>query len=388
MVMPPVWWDKEHIGMGEGHQCMPGFSIDDLPAGKHAGTSCFWFTNDTFIPHSPSLDNSMRTYRDAEIFPGLGPLDYTKNNPWRSPGSAHVHSPCGNAGGNPNGCPIGSPRGEGFDCPGGGWSHGPNAEDYPFEDVPVTQWKSGDVVEVGWGIVANHGGGYSYRLCKVPQEGISHLTEKCFQETPLDFVGDVQWVQYGLDEHTRIPFIANRTRKGTYPRGSQWTKNPIPACYPFGGFYSKECKELQFSEPAPGLSGFGIWIKNITNVLFKFHIIDKVKIPSNLEPGYYVLSFRWDCEQTPQIWNGCSDIKLVNDGYERNNEKEEILHFLEENFKARSIPEWANNSLFLCFAVILAVLFLLWVMYCVMLAMVRCQRKRDYENVNETDPLL
>ena len=317
MVMPPVWWDKEHIGMGEGHQCMSGFSIDDLPAGKHAGTSCFWFTNDTFIPHSPTLDNSMRTYRDAEIIPGLSPIDYTKNNPWRSPGSAHVHSPCGNAGGNPNGCPIGSPRGEGFDCPGGGWSHGPNAEDYPFEDVPVTQWKSGDVVEVGWGIVANHGGGYSYRLCKVPQEGISHLTEECFQETPLDFVGDVQWVQYGLDEHTRIPFIANRTRKGTYPRGSQWTKNPIPACYPFGGFYSKECKELQFSEPAPGLSGFGIWIQNITNVLFKFHIIDRVKIPPNLEPGYYVLSFRWDCEQTPQIWNGCSDIKLVNDGYER-----------------------------------------------------------------------
>ena len=25
-------------------------------------------------------------------------------------------------------------------------------------------------------------------------------------------------------------------------------------------------------------------------------------------PGEYVLSFRWDCEQTPQIWAGCSDI--------------------------------------------------------------------------------
>ena len=31
----------------------------------------------------------------------------------------------------------------------------------------------------------------------------------------------------------------------------------------------------------------------------------------DIEPGEYVLSFRWDCEQTPQIWNGCSDITIV-----------------------------------------------------------------------------
>ena len=28
-------------------------------------------------------------------------------------------------------------------------------------------------------------------------------------------------------------------------------------------------------------------------------------------PGDYVLSFRWDCEQTSQIWNGCSSIRIV-----------------------------------------------------------------------------
>ena len=317
MVLPTVWWDKERIGMGKGHQCWSGFSIDDLPAGKGAGTNCFWFTNDTFIPHSATLDNSLRTYRNVEIFPGYGPLDYTKNNPWRSPGSAHVHSPCGNAGGNPNGCPIGAPRNEGFDCPGGGWSHGPNAENYPFEDVPITEWSIGSVVEVGWGIIANHGGGYSYRLCKLPKDGVAHLTERCFQQTPLDFVGNVQWAQYGLDRETRIEFVANRTRKGTYPPGSQWTKNPIPACYPYGGFNSKVCDELQFPEPAPGLSGFGVLIKDPKNALFKFNIIDKVQIPFELEPGEYVLSFRWDCEQTPQIWNGCATIKLVDKSQER-----------------------------------------------------------------------
>ena len=31
-----------------------------------------------------------------------------------------------------------------------------------------TTWKKGSVVTVGWGMAANHGGGYQYRLCKLP----------------------------------------------------------------------------------------------------------------------------------------------------------------------------------------------------------------------------
>ena len=107
--------------------------------------------------------------------------------------------------------------------------------------------------------------------------------------------------------------MANRTTQGTYPNGSQWTKNPIPDCYPNQAYESGECKELQFPEPAPGLSGFGVVLPNNTNGLFKFNIIDKLNIPTNLEPGHYVLSFRWDCEQTSQIWISCASISLVID---------------------------------------------------------------------------
>ena len=176
----------------------------DVPAGIGAGNSCFWYTNYTFIEGDPTLPESMRTYRNV-----VG--DIYRQHPWRSPGSAPIHSPCGNDGGNPDGCPVGAPRGEGVDCFGGGWSHGPNAEDYDFLDIPVTEWVAGSIVEVAWGILANHGGGYSYRLCKMPKQGRSYLTEECFQQTPLDFVGDFQWVQYGKDESTRIQFLANRT---------------------------------------------------------------------------------------------------------------------------------------------------------------------------------
>ena len=196
----------------------------------------------------------------------------------------------------------------------GGYSFGPMAVNYHFNYEPfVTHSKRGEIVEVAWGITANHGGGYSYRICKVPQEGFSALTEACFQRTPLKFFGNKQWAQYGEDISTRVEFIANRTNVGTHPKGSQWTKNPIPACkYWYGGVYdyNDKCEEgLQFPAPAKGLFGFGI-SSNAKIPPFKFSIVDKVQIPEDLEPREYVLSFRWDCEQTPQVWNSCANISL------------------------------------------------------------------------------
>ena len=43
----------------------------------------------------------------------------------------------------------------------------------------------------------NHGGGYQYRLCALPEEGeFPELTEECFQKTPLDFVEDEQSIVF------------------------------------------------------------------------------------------------------------------------------------------------------------------------------------------------
>jgi len=38
---------------------------------------------------------------------------------------------------------------------------------------------------------------------------------------------------------------------------------------------------------------------------------DLVAVPEDLEPGQYVLSYRWDCENTPQVWNSCANINVV-----------------------------------------------------------------------------
>ena len=34
---------------------------------------------------------------------------------------------------------------------------------------------------------------------------------------------------------------------------------------------------------------------------------DGLKVPTHIAPGEYVLSYRWDCEMTSQIWQSCAE---------------------------------------------------------------------------------
>ena len=72
------------------------------------------------------------------------------------------------------------------------------------------------------------------------------------------------------------------TKIGTTPEGSEWAKVNLP------------------NKPSGGAG----WA-------FK----DLVEVPTTIAPGDYVLSFRWDCLGSPQIWNACANIKIV-DNYE------------------------------------------------------------------------
>ena len=77
--------------------------------------------------------------------------------------------------------------------------------------------------------------------------------------------------------HVRTEVDAKRTREGTYPPGAQWTRNP-----------------LNSTQPAKQHG----------------YVMDLVQVPSNLQPGVYVLSFRWDCERSRQGWNVCSNVEI------------------------------------------------------------------------------
>ena len=40
-------------------------------------------------------------------------------------------------------------------------------------------------------------------------------------------------------------------------------------------------------------------------------IVDDVIIPEGLTAGEWVLGFRWDCEESHQVWQSCSDVTIA-----------------------------------------------------------------------------
>ena len=199
---------------------------DDLGRSSCVSGGCNWFTNWTFTT-GPTMPQSSPLRSFADVPPRF--IDWTANHPWRAPGRARVYSPCGSEGGNPDGCiqVDGSTMGR---CvtDDGGFGFGPDGRSLGGLGV-TTSWQQGSQVEAGWSVRSNHGGGYSYRLCKKPTDGnYSKITEECFTRLPLSFVGDTSWVQYG-NGSGRFEIDALRTTTGTFPPGSQWTRNPIPS---------------------------------------------------------------------------------------------------------------------------------------------------------------
>ena len=95
-------------------------------------------------------------------------------------------------------------------------------------------WKSGDVQEVSHTLVANHGGGFQYRICPVDNLLNHTISEDCFEA--LEFVGDTSWFQYtdANFQYKSIPFTAVRVSDantaGVLPKGSTWTQVGLPAC--------------------------------------------------------------------------------------------------------------------------------------------------------------
>ena len=141
--------------------------------------------------------------------------------------------------------------------------------------------------------LANHGGGYQYRLCSASE----NLTEQCFQKTPLAFSGNQSWLRW-RDGH-QVEIDAFRVTEGTTPPGSTWTRNPIPTCSGYGA--ESDCVNGPAFPPPEGCNS-SCWgyQKNSTyypgiddNTTEIPSIVDTVIVPKDLSPGHYVGT--WDC---------------------------------------------------------------------------------------------
>lgn len=265
--------------------------------------------------------------------------NWSRWHPWASPGSTPGLDPCGMAGGAPTNMSM---RAGGFG-PETGYPQGFRGSMLP--PIPRGRrsiWRSGDTAEVSWVAVANHAGGYSYSLCPAG----SPLTEECFDKMPLQFANFThQNLRYMYmtsastisPNRTEFTIEAARTSEGVYPKGSTWTKNPVPIGSDVSGEWQWNEYPAQFSPP-PGCDS-SCWGYQPCNVGFThpsyegwnntkaaypacannkagegcchttayMEIIDEVVVPK-IPAGEYVVRWRWDAEQSPQIWSGCGDI--------------------------------------------------------------------------------
>lgn len=130
------------------------------------------------------------------------------------------------------------------------------------------------------------------------------------KKTVLPFTGK-QWLQYG--NGTRQPIIptyayANGT--GVFdqrPLGATWALNPLPDREQFGK------RQGQLTFPAPCNDNTDPPTKGLCSGErpFQVAVVDALQIPTDLQPGHYVLGFRWDAEETAQVWSSCADILIL-----------------------------------------------------------------------------
>lgn len=168
---------------------------------------------------------------------------------------------------------------------------------------------------MAWTLQANHGGGYSYRLCPLGE----NLTEACFQQRPLDFVGQSKFRWGGAEGRTLSFDAVTVGGDQTTPKGSMWRKNPIPRTWRDAeGNWGKGSNQFQTGEGfQPYCNDEGIDKAGNQHSCtsewgpYNMEIVDVVTMPADLVPGPYVLGFRWDCEESNQIWSSCADIEIV-----------------------------------------------------------------------------
>jgi len=245
-----------------GNYEIAGTTCGQEIGGTQTRDACAWLTGMVEIEGLPTLVDPLLLTTEQSIADPVDTFNPAKN-PWRNPGSVPVVSPCGNN--------LYHSELDGFDLP-------PN---------PIhTTWVAGTKVTVASSVYVNHGGGWSYRLCPKSQD----LTEACFQSHALKYAESDAIARFTDGREVSIPM--RRTPDGL------WSRNPIPPAK----LGHDTSKGVEFPMP----SGMGV----VDPMSWEFSVVEEVVLPSDLVPGEYLLSWRWDCEKSSQVWFTCADITV------------------------------------------------------------------------------
>jgi hypothetical protein len=254
-----------------------------LPAAS--GHGIFWSP-----PNRATISEELGYMSDAtsiisEPMPDVGPAgrDYPGNRPFAEPGtSLSVVGPCGM---------------ESYDSlktnynkPEHGWG----------EKISAT-YKAGEIIDVEWCVsnIADHGGLYSYRVCQsdalvapfidpdhTPTDAEMAALETCFQEGQLN-CDDVPGQECPIHPDCVGTDWGCASAKSWFACGPKDDGRCMKAP-------SATTEEKCFTHGAEGTI-----------------LRDQVKLPENYSSNHTLLGFRWDCEDTGQLWLHCADIAIV-----------------------------------------------------------------------------
>jgi hypothetical protein len=164
----------------------------------------------------------------------------------------------------------------------------------------------------------------AWQATQTQKDAYSACVWACFQDTVLDFVPNSQKLQYKNNDTLYVNMNARSKSNNTLPVGSVWREMPIPdtnqitlgdegqclsdAINSFSNDDAKEKFLADFGSEENCDRG------SIMHAPRNWHIMDKVKVPSNIEPGEYLVSWRWECYKADQLWSNCADVEIVAGG--------------------------------------------------------------------------
>jgi len=311
MVWPPSWQDGEHLSIEKvsGKRITSHPPVKDPNTGKEINNINRWLTDQAYLG-GHGTDEFLGGPGKVTNFDegGCDKACQEDKVPWAAPGVAPAFGGgCGVFGGNPFGCYSANDKWEtvstthndnrknGSICYNrqgddlGTFSYGSDAREVEFPQAATTEWELGSVQEVAWVSTAYHLGGYTYRLCKLPEEGRMGLTEECFQKNILRFATDYTDFRHWEQDGNGKWYFGNWVRyyhKEWYPQDVSVGTHPEGSVWRHVGKHDNN---------------------NSINYIKK----DWVQVPKNLPEGEYVLSFRWDTARGTQVWMSCANVRLV-----------------------------------------------------------------------------
>jgi len=213
----------------------------------------------------------------AEPMPDVAPRGYPDNRPWSEPGQSLSNiGPCGSK-------PYGSQTN--WNKPEHGWG----------TEVTAT-YRAGDVIDVEWCVTssADHGGSYSYRLCH--DESIT-----------AKFI-DPNYTPNG-DDHASLEECFQRGILSCHDVPGQNCR-VHPSCH--SGMGCMQASSWFHCDRHMSVGGGGCMASSVGSCRGNGGLLrDRVKLPANFASNHTLIGFRWDCQQTGQLWLHCADVKIL-----------------------------------------------------------------------------